>query len=202
MIGADFVGTSPSCLVLGDNLLYGHGLSEILVRASSQSSGARVFAYRSATRSATCGRLRSRRPSLYRSRKSRLDPKSGWAVIGLYFYEKRSSAGQVLKPSARGEYEITDLNNSYMADGALQVEALGAVLPGSTQAPTPPCSSRLSPRRPGRQAHSSPAGKEIAFTSGWISPEDFARQAKDLAKTEYGQALTGLLAEKAEPVPR
>ena len=205
VIGADFVGTSPSCLVLGDNLVYGHGLSEILVRASAQSSGARVFAYRVSDPQRYGVVDYDREGRAISIEEKPAHPKSGWAVIGLYFYDETVvERAKILRPSARGEYEITDLNNSYMADGALQVEALGrgfAWFDAGTHASLLEAGEFVRVVQE-RQGHLIASPEEIAFTSGWISPEDFARQAQDLSKTEYGKALTALLAEKAEPVPR
>src|SRR3954469_7438383 len=126
LIGAPFVGNEPSCLVLGDNLLYGHGLSDLLREAGAASAGATVFAYRvddptryGVVEIADDGQARSieEKPSA---------PKSDWAVIGLYFYDG-SAVERVkgLRPSRRGELEITDLNATYLRDGGLRVERLG-----------------------------------------------------------------------------
>jgi glucose-1-phosphate thymidylyltransferase len=199
VIAAPFLAGDPSCLVLGDNLLYGHGMSAILHRVAERQSGATVFAYQvedpqryGVVEFAADGRARSieEKPTA---------PKSPWAVIGVYFYDGSAvDRAKRLKPSARGEYEITDLNMSYLEDGALAVEALGrgfAWFDAGTHASLLEAAEfiRVIQRRQ-RNLIASP--EEIAFTAGWIGADDLARQVDRLANTEYGRALASILAEK------
>ncbi len=197
-IGADFLGGRPSCLVLGDNVLYGHGLSDRLREAGREESGATVFAYRvddpqrygvvtfdAAGRALTIAEKPAK-------------PLSDWAVIGLYFYDGSAveRAGS-LKPSARGELEITDLNNTYLAEGRLQVRPLGrgfAWFDAGTHASLLEAAEliRMVQRR---QRYLIGSPEEIAYRAGWISADDFARLAERLASTEYGRALGAILSQ-------
>ncbi len=199
VIGAPFLAGEPSCLVLGDNLLYGHGLSEILQRTANRRAGATVFAYEvedperyGVVEFAADGRVRSiiEKPQT---------PKSPWAVIGVYFYDgSASERARRLKPSARGEYEITDLNMSYLGEGALQVEPLGrgfAWFDAGTHASLLEAAEFIHVIQR-RQRHLIASPEEIAFTSGWIGADELARQVERLAKTEYGRALAAVLAQK------
>lgn len=197
VIGADFVGHDPSCLVLGDNLIYGHGLTQRLAAAAGREAGATVFAYHvddperygvvafDATGKATAVEEKPAKP------------KSPWAVIGLYFYDGTVvERARALKPSARGEYEITDLNNSYLADGTLTVESLGrgfAWFDAGTHASLLEAAEFVRLVQ-GRQRQLIASPEEIAFASGWITADDVARLAKDLGKTEYGRALAAIAA--------
>jgi glucose-1-phosphate thymidylyltransferase len=126
VIGADFIAGDPSCLVLGDNIIHGHGLTERLHLANCRKGGATVFAYHveEPQRYGVVAFDRTGKATSIEEKPAQ--PKSDWAVIGLYFYDDTAvDRARSLKPSARGEYEITDLNNSYLADGALDVESLG-----------------------------------------------------------------------------
>jgi glucose-1-phosphate thymidylyltransferase len=196
MIGAAFVGDDPSCLVLGDNLLYGHGISEKLRRGSRRTAGATVFAYQvedpqryGVVEFDADGHARSieEKPP---------QPKSDWAVIGLYFYDGTAvERARTLKPSARGEYEITDLNMSYLEEGTLHVEPLGrgfAWFDAGTHASLLEAAEFIHVVQR-RQRHLIASPEEIAYAAGWISADDLARQIRRLAKTEYGKALSGLL---------
>ena len=202
VIGEDYLGGGPSCLVLGDNLLYGHGLSEMLTRSANREAGATVFAYRvedphryGVVDFDGAGRARSieEKPTA---------PKSAWAVIGLYFYDGSApERARKLEPSARGEYEITDLNLSYLADGALHVEALGrgfAWFDAGTHASLLEAAEFIRVIQH-RQRHLIASPEEIAFTAGWIGADDLARQAERLKSTEYGRALAALLDEGKPP---
>jgi glucose-1-phosphate thymidylyltransferase len=205
LIGAPFVGDGPSCLVLGDNLLYGHGLSQLLTSAGKRTEGATVFAYSvedpqryGVVEFDAAGRALSieEKPAV---------PKSDWAVIGLYFYDGSAVArARSLKPSARGELEITDLNNAYLADGQLHVEALGrgfAWFDAGTHASLLEAAEfiHLVQRR---QRHIIASPEEIAHTAGWITTADLARQAERLGKSEYGRSLKALVAERRLPQAR
>ena len=126
-IGADFVAGQKSALVLGDNLFYGHGLPAILRNAAAAARGAtRLRLSRPRSRALRRGGVRRRRHARCRSRKSRSKPRSNWAVTGLYFYDERAvEFAADLKPSPRGELEITDLNLEYLKRGELRVENMG-----------------------------------------------------------------------------
>lgn len=126
MIGADFIGGSPSCLILGDNIYYGHGLPELLDTGTSVTDGATVFAYHvnDPERYGVVefdGEMRA-----LSIEEKPLAPKSNWAVTGLYFYDSDVvDIAANLKPSARGEYEITDVNRTYLERGKLKVSIMG-----------------------------------------------------------------------------
>jgi len=200
VIAADFLAGDPCCLVLGDNVFYGHGVSQVLHRAGEQATGATIFA------------LRVDDPQRYgvvafdaagkavSVEEKPAQPKSNFAVVGLYFYDatvvQRASR---LKPSARGEFEITDLNNSYLADGILSVEPLGrgfAWFDAGTHASLLEASEFISVvQRRQRQLIASP--EEIAFNAGWIGADDLARQAKRMGDTGYARMLRALLDGKS-----
>ena len=196
VIAAEFLAGDPCCLVLGDNVFYGHGMSQILRRSEEQAAGATIFALRvddpqryGVVSFDAAGKALSveEKPAL---------PKSSWAVVGLYFYDttvvQRASR---LKPSARGEFEITDLNNSYLADGTLAVETLGrgfAWFDAGTHASLLEASEFISVvQRRQRQLIASP--EEIAFNAGWIGADDLALQAERMGDTGYARMLRALL---------
>jgi glucose-1-phosphate thymidylyltransferase len=196
LIGADFVRGEPSCLVLGDNLLYGHGLSDMLRRAGEASFGATVFAYRVEDPQRYGVVVFDGNGRAQSIEEKPAKPRSDWAVIGLYFYDgSASERARMLKPSKRGELEITDLNATYLKDGALRVEALGrgfAWFDAGTHASLLEAAEFIHVvERRQRALIASP--EEIAFASGWISAAELRRQAERLAKTEYGRALAALL---------
>jgi glucose-1-phosphate thymidylyltransferase len=192
VIGADFVRGRPSCLILGDNILYGHGLPEVLRRASERTDGATIFGYW-VDDPERYGVIEfddhKRVLSIEEKPKT---PKSNWAAIGLYFYD----AGVVnlvkeLKPSARGEYEITDLNNLYVQQGRLSVEQLGrgfAWLDAGTYDSLVEAAEfiRVLQRRQGQLIA---APEEIAFHNGWIDPAQLEALAAKVGKTQYGVRL-------------
>ena len=192
VIGADFVRGRPSCLILGDNILYGHGLPEVLRRASERTDGATIFGYW-VDDPERYGVIEfddhKRVLSIEEKPKT---PKSNWAAIGLYFYD----AGVVnlvkeLKPSARGEYEITDLNNLYVQQGRLSVEQLGrgfAWLDAGTYDSLVEAAEfiRVLQRRQGQLIA---APEEIAFHNGWIDAKQLEALAAKVGKTQYGVRL-------------
>jgi glucose-1-phosphate thymidylyltransferase len=201
-IGEAFLGGSPSCLVLGDNILYGQGLSDTLLATATRANGATVFAYQveSPERYGVVsfdgdGRARSieEKPK---------QPKSPWAVIGLYFYDETAPArARALKPSARGEFEITDLNASYLRDGSLDVVSLGrgvAWFDAGTPASLLEAAEFVNViQRRQRQLIASP--DEIAFAAGWIDAEQLAALTERMANTVYGQTLVQLLERHRPP---
>jgi glucose-1-phosphate thymidylyltransferase len=195
-IGAKFVEGRKSALVLGDNLFYGHGLSESLRGAASMSQGAKVFAYHvndphryGVVAFDEAGRATSI------EEKPRA-PKSNWAVTGLYFYdEKVVDLAADLKPSPRGELEITDLNLEYLRRGELRVEKLGrgfAWLDTGTPDSLLEAAEfmRTLEKRTGFRVA---CPEEIAFVFGWISEPQLQALAEPLAKSGYGLYLTSLL---------
>jgi glucose-1-phosphate thymidylyltransferase len=201
VIGADFVDGRPSCLVLGDNLIQGHGLPDILNAANDRVKGATIFGYRvgDPERYGVVSIDADRRATLIEEKPRR--PKSDLAVIGLYFYDETVVArARALKPSARGEYEITDLNLSYLGDGALQVKVLGrgfAWFDAGTHDSLLEASEFVHTlqRRQG-QLVGSP--EEIAFLAGWIDRDSLNVCATHFGKTDYGRALTNLAADTLE----
>ena len=196
VIGETFLAGSACCLVLGDNILHGHGLSEALKRNAGQASGASIFAYGvdDPQRYGVVA-FDSQGNATSIEEKPRV-PKSGWAVIGLYFYDGTVvERAKALKPSARGEYEITDLNNTYLADGSLRVEPLGrgfAWFDAGTHDSLLEAAEFVSVvQRRQRQLVASP--EEIAFNSGWIDRTVLASHAARLGNTAYGAKLKALI---------
>ena len=198
VIGAEFLAGSPACLILGDNLFYGHDLSEALQRTCERTEGATIFGYRVADPTAygvvefaPDGRVISleEKPA---------SPKSDYAVPGLYFYDKDVSAlAAGLQPSARGEYEITDLNRLYLERGTLQVERLGR---GTAWLDTGTHDSLLQAANfvqaiQARQGLKIACIEEIAFEQGWIDEAGLAELITKLGKTEYADYLRGLLGD-------
>jgi glucose-1-phosphate thymidylyltransferase len=192
VIGADFVRGGPSCLILGDNILYGHGLPEVLRRASARREGATIFGYW-VDDPERYGVIEFDADDQVRSIEEKPpQPKSNWAAIGVYFYDEQvTEIAKQLKPSARGEYEITDLNNVYAQRGRLAVERLGrgfAWLDAGTYDSLVEAAEfiRVLQRRQGQLIA---APEEIAFNNGWIDAGAFEALARKLAKTQYGLRL-------------
>jgi glucose-1-phosphate thymidylyltransferase len=200
LIGREFLDGAPSCLVLGDNIFYGVGLTERLQRATSRASGATVFGYwvRDPERYGvaefnTEGRVvgLEEKPAT---------PKSNYAVTGLYFYDERAcDYAASLKPSPRGELEITDLNRCYLNGGDLHLEQLGrgyAWLDTGTHESLMEAGNFIQTIEH-RQGLKVCCPEEIAFLHGWIGPEQLLRLAEPLAKTGYGQYLQNLVSQGA-----
>lgn len=195
LIGRQFLNGQASCLVLGDNIFYGVGLTERLCRAAQRDHGATVFGYwvRDPERYGVAefddhGRVigLEEKPS---------QPKSHYAVTGLYFYDSRASDfAAELKPSARGELEITDLNRRYLNDGSLHLEQLGrgyAWLDTGTHESLMEAGNYIETIEK-RQGLKVCCPEEIAFLHGWIDAEQLQRLAAPLAKTGYGAYLSQL----------
>lgn len=192
VIGADFVAGGPSVLILGDNVYFGHGLPELLASAGRRRSGATVFAYH-VTDPERYGVVDFDRTGRAISIEEKpLKPRSNWAVTGLYFYDSQVieiAAG--LKPSARGEYEITDVNRAYLEKGQLQVERMGrgfAWLDTGTPDALVEATEfvrALSKRQGFRIA----CPEEIAFNLGWIDRQQLLSLGQELAKSSYGQYI-------------
>jgi glucose-1-phosphate thymidylyltransferase len=196
LIGREFVGGQPSCLVLGDNIFYGEGLTERLKRAAGRPEGATVFGYwvRDPERYGVAEFDGEGRVVGLEEKPAK--PKSNYAVTGLYFYDGRAcdfAAG--LKPSPRGELEITDLNRCYLEDGSLMLEQLGrgfAWLDTGTHASLMEAGNYIETIE-NRQGLKVCCPEEIAFYNKWIDAEQVLALAKPLAKTGYGEYLQNLV---------
>lgn len=196
LIGRDFVNCQGVSLILGDNIFYGHGFQEQLVRAASQDSGATVFAYRvnDPERYGVVDFDDSGKASSIEEKPEA--PKSNYAVTGLYFYDNQvCDLAAELKPSHRGELEITDLNRVYLEKGELQVENFGrgfAWLDTGTHESLMEASHFIQTIE-NRQGLKVACLEEIAFHKGWISAEELENLAVPLQKSEYGNYLLSLL---------
>ncbi|TBR40368.1 MULTISPECIES: glucose-1-phosphate thymidylyltransferase RfbA [Dyella] len=196
IIGRDFVNGDPSCLVLGDNIFYGVGLTERLKRASARDHGATVFGYwvRDPERYGVAEFDASGKVIGLEEKPSH--PKSSYAVTGLYFYDKRAcDFAADLQPSPRGELEITDLNRRYLDDDSLHLEQLGrgfAWLDTGTHESLMEAGNYIETIE-NRQGLKVCCPEEIAFINGWIDAEQVLRAAAPLAKTGYGQYLQRLV---------
>ena len=195
-IGANFVRGGPSALVLGDNIFYGHGLPEVLRAADARISGASVFAYR-VKEPRAYGVVDFDENGIACSIEEKpARPKSNFAVTGLYFYDDTVvDRARDLKPSPRGELEITDLNRLYLDEGALAVEIMGrgyAWLDTGTHASLLDAATyvRITEERQGLKIS---CPEEIAWRQGFIDDEGLARIAEPLRKSGYGDYLLGLL---------
>ena len=199
LIGASFIGDSPSALVLGDNIFYGHDLAGLLQNANERTSGASVFAY-AVNDPERYGVVEfggdGRAISLEEKPKA---PKSRYAVTGLYFYDRQVvELAKSIKPSPRGELEITDLNRLYLERDELNVETMGrgyAWLDTGTHESMLEASQFIQTieRRQGLKVA---APEEIAWRNGWIDDAQLERLAQALAKSGYGQYLLGLLSDE------
>lgn len=198
-IGADFVAGHPSALVLGDNIFYGHGLPELLGNADARTTGASVFAYRVNNPEAygvvdfdADGRAVS-------IEEKPVAPRSNYAVTGLYFYDETVvDRARDLKPSPRGELEITDLNRLYMDDGALSVEIMGrgyAWLDTGTHGSLLDAAAyvRITEERQGLKIC---CPEEIAWRQGFIDDARLQEIAQPLRKSGYGEYLLQMLNQK------
>ena len=198
LIGESFVGDAPSALVLGDNIFYGHQFHELLANAHGRSTGASVFAYHvhdperyGVAEFDAQGKVLSleEKPPV---------PKSNYAVTGLYFYDNQVvELAKSLKPSPRGELEITDLNRLYLEQGQLNVEIMGrgyAWLDTGTHESLLEASQFIATLEH-RQGLKIACPEEVAWRSRWIGDEQLQRLAQPLAKNGYGQYLQRLLKE-------
>ncbi len=199
LIGADFIGHDRVCLVLGDNIFYGYGFSGMLREAAQQPSGATIFGYRVADPQRfgvvafdAAGRAVSieEKPA---------HPQSPYAVTGLYFYDNDVvEIARQVRPSARGELEITDVNNAYLQRGDLHVKRLGrgfAWLDTGTHESLLDAGTYVQTieRRQGQKVA---CLEEIAFNNGWLDRAGLAERGKRLDKTDYGQYLLALAREE------
>ena len=198
IIGRNFLAGSPAALVLGDNLFFGPGLGDILERATAQSDGATIFAYRvdDPERYGVIGFDTSGKANSIEEKPK--EPKSNWAVTGLYFYDRHVvDVAASVRPSARGELEITDVNRHYLKTGKLRVERLGqgfAWLDTGTHESLLEAADfvRIMERRQGLKIA---CVEEIAFRRGFIDAEQLLRLAAALKGTDYGRYLTRVAKE-------
>jgi glucose-1-phosphate thymidylyltransferase len=192
IIAAEFVAGGPSVLILGDNVYYGHGLTDLLRSAASRTSGASVFAYH-VTDPERYGVVEFDRIGKAISIEEKpKTPRSNWAVTGLYFYDHQVvdiAAG--LKPSARGEFEITDVNRVYLEMGQLQVELMGrgyAWLDTGTPDSLVEAAEFVRALEK-RQGFRIACPEEIAYSAGWIDTQQLIDLSSKLSKSTYGQYL-------------
>lgn len=192
LIGRDFLAGGPSCLVLGDNIFHGHGFIDILRRADARDSGATVFGYWVHDPERYGVAEFDARGRVIGLEEKPAKPRSNYAVTGLYFYDGRASDfAASLKPSPRGELEITDLNRCYLDEGALQLERLGrgyAWLDTGTHESLLQASNFIETIQ-ARQGLRVCCPEEIAWLNGWIDAGHLRELAKPLAKNGYGQYL-------------
>ncbi|MBD8348235.1 glucose-1-phosphate thymidylyltransferase RfbA [Dysgonomonas sp. HGC4] len=196
VLGADFLNGEPGCLILGDNMFYGQGFSTMLKRAASINKGACIFGYYVKDPRAYGVVEFDENGKVLSLEEKPETPKSNYAVPGLYFYDNTvSEKARNLKPSARGEYEITDLNKVYQSEGILQVELFGR---GFAWLDTGNCDSLLEAGNfvetiQSRQGFYIACIEEIAWRNGWISDNQLETLGQKLDKTAYGKYILSLL---------
>lgn len=199
ILGEQFLNGAASVLVLGDNIFYGHDFSKLLKEASDKATGATVFAYH-VQDPQRYGVVEFDSQGLAISLEEKpKQPKSNYAVTGLYFYdEKVVEIAKSIKPSARGELEITDVNAAYLSAGSLDVQTMGrgyAWLDTGTHESMLEASQFIATIE-ARQGLKVACPEEIAFRAGWIDKEQLTNLAEPLKKNTYGQYLLGILKER------
>jgi len=199
MIGKSFIGDHPCCLILGDNIFYGDGMGESLRRSATSCTGATIFGYwvSHPERYGVVVFDREGKPvDIVEKPKTFL---SNWAVTGLYFYDQHvTEIAAGLKPSSRGEYEITDLNRAYLRMGRLHVEKLGrgtAWLDTGTHESFAQATIFIQTIEQ-RQGLKIACIEEIAYRMGYISKQDLQEQADTMKNSSYGEYLTKILGEE------
>ena len=199
VLGRDFIGDDPVCLVLGDNIFYGDGMRRMLTEATA-SEGATVFGYyvNDPERYGVVSFGRDGKVESIEEKPQR--PKSNYAVVGLYFYDNEVvRVAADLKPSARGEYEITDVNRAYLGQGSLKVKLMGrgfAWLDTGTHDSLADATAFVKAIQD-RQGLKIACIEEIAWRMGFIEHGQFAQLAETLRRSTYGEYLTRLLAQEA-----
>lgn len=196
ILGEDFIGSNPSALILGDNIFYGHNIDIKLSSANARKLGATVFAYHvNDPERYGVVEFNSNMEALDIQEKP-LKPKSNYAVTGLYFYDHQvCSIAREIRPSKRGELEITDINKTYLEQGQLNVEIMGE---GFTWLDTGTYDSLLEASNfisilQKRQGLKVACPEEAAFRNGWIDREQMSRLANSLKKSSYGQYLLEII---------
>lgn len=195
VLGADFLGDEPGCLILGDNLFYGQGFSAMLKRAAATTKGACIFGYYVKDPRAYGVAEFDKDGKVISLEEKPAHPKSNYAVPGLYFYDNTvTEKARTLKPSTRGKYEITDLNRLYLAEGTLRIEVFGR---GFAWLDTGNCDSLLEASNfvgtiQNRQGFYVSCIEEIAWRNGWIDNDQLTALGKQQEKTAYGQYLLDL----------
>lgn len=192
IIGEDFIGDDNVCLVLGDNIFYGPGFSPVLQKVAASETGATVFAYQvhDPERFGVVEFDKSRRVLSIEEKPAK--PRSNYAITGLYFYDNRVvEYAKNVEPSARGELEITDINQAYLDDDALYVQLLGrgfAWLDTGTHESLLDASSFVQTVE-ARQGYQVACLEEIAYSKGWIDRNTLVAQAEKMMKNSYGKYL-------------
>ncbi|BCL59451.1 glucose-1-phosphate thymidylyltransferase [Desulfomarina profundi] len=199
LIGREFIGNDSVCLILGDNIFFGPGFSAILQESAKLTTGGQIFGYlvKDPERYGVVEFDRNNKVIGIEEKPEK--PKSKYAVPGLYFYDNEviTIAAQV-KPSARGELEITDINNEYLKRGSLQVKPLGrgfCWLDTGTHESLQQASSYVQAVQD-RQGLKIACIEEIAYQLGYITLDEMAAQATDMLKNQYGQYITDIVAEE------
>ena len=201
IIGESFIGDSSVCLILGDNIFYGYGFSAMLQEAAARKQGATVFGYH-VTDPERFGVVDfDSNGKAVSIEEKPAAPKSNYAVTGLYFYDNQVvDIAKQVKPSPRGELEITDVNNAYLERGQLHVSLLGrgfAWIDTGTHDSLMEASHFVQTIE-ARQGLKVACLEEIAYKQGWLTSEQLAKQADTLKKTGYGQYLQRLLQQEAD----
>lgn len=201
IIGEKFIGDDSVCLVLGDNIFYGYGFSERLARASARKSGATIFGYHVSNPTAFGVVEYDKDWNVLSIEEKPEHPKSNYAVPGLYFYDNDViEIAKNVKPSARGEIEITSINNEYLSRGTLKVELFGrgmAWLDTGTHRAMLDAANFIEAVQT-RQGLYVACLEEIAYNNGFINKEQLLAQADKLKTTEYGQYLYKLAGKETD----
>ena len=196
IIGEEFIGNDNVCLVLGDNIFYGQSFTQTLKQAAAKTHGATVFGYQVKDPERFGVVEFDENFNALSIEEKPQQPKSDWAVTGLYFYDNRAvEFAKQLKPSARGELEISDLNQMYLEDGSLSVQLLGrgfAWLDTGTHESLHEAASFVQTVQ-NIQDLQIACLEEIAWRNGWLTKKDVETRAKHLEKTAYGQYLLHLI---------
>jgi len=196
ILGEEFIAGEECAMILGDNIFWGTGFTDMLIKSANLSSGAEVYAYlvKDPERFGVVAFDKNQKAYLLEEKPKQ--PKSNWAVTGLYFYDKNvCSYAKLLKPSERGELEITDLNRIYLEEDKLRVNLLGrgfAWLDTGTYDSLLDASNFVATLQR-RQGYTIACLEEIAFHNQWIDEDDLKRAASFYSKTEYGNYLKGLI---------
>jgi len=203
ILGEDFIGNEPVCMILGDNIFYGHGFGDTLLRTAELQKGACVFGYyvTDPERYGVVEFDRERKAISIEEKPSK--PKSNYAVTGLYFYDNSVvSKAKSLKPSARGELEITDLNRLYLEEGTLEVRLMGrgiAWLDTGTYESLLQAANFIATLEQ-RQGLKASCVEEIAYKRGYITKDQLIALAEPVKKSQYGKYLLKIASEEDEGI--